>query len=693
MPRGYLVSLGADNSLTAGDTISGGWTRFTTDRVLGSGEWVLTGTDGGVTYTDTLEPGTYYLGTDDAVYFVPAYGEVDTLVSAETVTAPDYTETNIVLGTGADDDIDDAFTDVQGHSVDSGEGTGPGGMADIALGFRGDDTIAAGAGDDTVTGGAGADELSGGAGDDSLTGDGIGDSVTESLNWDAQGGDGTDLSGGFTQATGEMEVTVGFAATGDNRPVFDVETSDRIYTDTGEPFDDRSSLYLFGDGDGATSRTTIRFAANDRSNMDDAVQNVLFRINDVDWAGGNHRDVLTVTAYDSDGNPVPVTLSVTPNGANTDSVSGNTVTAGNDGESPDDATGSVLVEIAGPVSEIVIDYGNGLDGTQAVWVSDVFFDTIPLPPGDDTLAGGDGDDVLAGGGGDDVLAGDAGADTVAGGAGDDAITAASGDSVEGGTGDDTIRLADLGEAGSAGIAISGGEGDETTGDVLDLGGVADRTTLTLTSDAPGDLAGTVELTDGTLVSFEDIEQIICFTPGTRIATPHGPRAVETLVPGDLVLTRDNGPQPLRWTGQRTVAATGDFAPIRIGPALLAGAEAPLLVSPQHRLLWTGARAQLLFGTGEVLVPARHLLDHPAVTREEGGAVTYIHLMFDRHEIITANGAESESLYPGDCALSALDAGGRAELFALFPELRSNPGAYGDTARTCLRGFEAGGLVA
>lgn len=692
MPRGYLVSLGDDYILNAGDTISGGWTRFRTDQVLGDGEWVFSGTDGGTSYTDEVEPGTYYLATNGNVYFVPDYGEVDSLTAASATDAPAYDTNNTVQGSGQDDFMDDGYVDPQGNSIDSGDGVGPGGFGDRVEARPGDDTVYSGLGDDTVFGQAGSDEIYGGDGDDVLYGDGHAGGP-EALNWDAQGGDGTDLSGGFTQTTGEMNVTVGFANTGNNSPIYRVETSDTIYTSGTDPFDDQSSLYLFGDGDGATSRVTIGFTAGADSNMQDAVENVLFRINDVDWAGGNHRDILTVTAYDADGNEVPVTITVTPSGSGQDSVSGNTVTAGDSSENPDDATGSVLVEIAGPVSEIVIDYENGLDGTQAVWVSDIFFDTLAQPGGDDSLHGGAGDDSLIGDDGNDLLEGDEGADTMTGGGGDDLFTVAQGDVATGGDGDDTFVLADLGEAGTADITISGGESDETLGDTLDLGGVADRTTLNLTTNQPGELAGTVELLDGTLVTFDNIEQIICFTPGTRIRTVRGDRPIESLVPGDLILTRDNGPQPLRWIGQRTVAATGGFAPIRIDPVLLAGADAPLLVSPQHRLLWTGARAELLFGQSEVLLAAKHLLHHPAARQIEGGTVTYLHLVFDQHEIVTANGAETESLFPGDAALSALDPAGREELFTLFPELRSSKAGFENTVRRCLRTHEARALIA
>ena len=101
----------------------------------------------------------------------------------------------------------------------------------------------------------------------------------------------------------------------------------------------------------------------------------------------------------------------------------------------------------------------------------------------------------------------------------------------------------------------------------------------------------------------------------------------------------------------------------------------------------GPRAQMLFGADEVLVAARHLLANPAVTRREGGTVTYMHLMLDQHEVVYANGAATESFYPGDQALGALSDAGRDEMFSLFPELRSHFGGFGDTARLCLKSHE------
>lgn len=673
MPSGYLVTLNADNVLAGGASIDGTVTSFSSVDSLGSGEWAWTGGSYRDQHFNETAPGEYHLASDGNVYFVPDGGTVYGVTSAEAVSPPYYSPDNIVFGGDGDDVIDSTYVDENGNAVDDGDGSGADGDGDRVYAGAGNDTVQAGQGDDTVIGGSGNDTIDGGAGDDVLYGDGQ-SGHTETLNWFAEGTDGDTLSAGFTQSTGDMDVSVSFTNDGDNKAQFRVETSDRTYVGDDETQSDHSSLYLFGDGYGATSTTSINFAAGSGSDVQDEVENVTFRINDIDAYHDNHRDIVTVNAWDADGHPVEVTLTPEVTGYHQDTVSGNTITAGSQLDTQSDAAGSVLVEIAGPVQDIEIVYANGDSHTQAIWVSDVQFDTIAPPDGDDTLSGGVGDDTLYGGGGDDTL------------------ILAEGDTAEGGDGDDTFVLADLGEAGSGTITLTGGETGETEGDTLDLGGVADRNTLSFTTNTEGEKTGSVELTDGTVVNFTNIENIICFTPGTSIETAHGPRRIEDLRVGDLVLTRDNGPQPIRWIGQRSVPATGDFAPIEIDPLLLGG-SAPLLVSPQHRLLWSGTRAQMFYGASEVLVAARHLLDHPAVRRRAGGWVTYLHLMLDRHEVITANGTLTESFYPGDSALAALSDRARAEMFALFPELRSHLGGFSQTARLCLKASEARLLAA
>jgi hypothetical protein len=106
------------------------------------------------------------------------------------------------------------------------------------------------------------------------------------------------------------------------------------------------------------------------------------------------------------------------------------------------------------------------------------------------------------------------------------------------------------------------------------------------------------------------------------------------------------------------------------------------------MMFQGCRAELLFGQSEVLIAAKHLIDGKQVTQDEGGNVTYIHMMFDEHEVVYAEGAATESFHPGETGLSAVSEPAREELFALFPELRSNVGKYGQKARRCLRAHEA-----
>ncbi len=594
-----------------------------------------------------------------------------------------------VDGTDGDDLIDLAYTDTDGDAINDGSSTPGTENDDTVRAGEGNDTVYSLAGDDTIYGGFGNDTLYGGDGNDVLYGM-EGDPITESLNWSTAGSDGTDITGGFTQNTGEMDVSVSYINTGNNTPEFLVESSDTIYRAPGEAFDQNSSGYVYGDGDGDTARIRLDFDASSGSPAADEVSNVVFRINDIDWASNNHRDVVTVRAYDTNG--VEIELTLTPSGADTLSPDGNTVTAADTSESEADADGSVLVEVPGPVSHIEIDYGNGLNGTQAIWISDVYFDVLPAND-NDTIDGGAGDDDIYGQSGNDILSGGEGDDTISGGAGDDSITVAEGDSATGGDGDDTFFLSDLGETGSGTIFIDGGEDGESQGDTLFLGGSAVRQTLNLTVDLPGQKTGTVELLDGTIVSFDNIENIICFTPGTTILTPRGPRAVETLRPGDLVVTRDRGPQPLRWIGGRRVPGRGALTPLRVDASLLHNASDALIVSPQHRLLWQGPRAQMLFGETEVLVAAKHLMNHPGVTSTPVDAVDYIHVMFDRHEIIYANGTPTESFYPGDSALGAVSDGSRDEMFGIFPELRSDLAAFGPTARLCLRAHEGPLLVA
>ncbi|MCB2129354.1 MAG: Hint domain-containing protein [Rhodobacteraceae bacterium] len=159
----------------------------------------------------------------------------------------------------------------------------------------------------------------------------------------------------------------------------------------------------------------------------------------------------------------------------------------------------------------------------------------------------------------------------------------------------------------------------------------------------------------------------CFTPGTLIRVPGGTVAVEALQAGDLVETLDNGPQVLRWIGRREVAGTGDNAPVRIAAGAF-GNDRTLLVSAEHRMMVHGWTYELHFGEEEMLIAAKHLVGMPGISRQPVENVTYLHLLFDNHEIVFAENTPCESLYPS-CWMIESDRSLRAEITRLFPELR------------------------
>lgn len=179
--------------------------------------------------------------------------------------------------------------------------------------------------------------------------------------------------------------------------------------------------------------------------------------------------------------------------------------------------------------------------------------------------------------------------------------------------------------------------------------------------------------------------VLCYTPGTRILTPRGYVAIDTLKAGNLVCTVDNGPQPIEWIARTKVSAekldlAPNLRPIRLRQGYH-GLKRDILVSPQHCV-----------ALGDRFVRATHLVDIP-----RGGArvargvkqVEYIHLLCQRHEMLIVEGMHSESFYPGPQALRALGPDARAEIGALLPDLSHSDAAqavaaYGTTVRPVLK---------
>ncbi len=180
---------------------------------------------------------------------------------------------------------------------------------------------------------------------------------------------------------------------------------------------------------------------------------------------------------------------------------------------------------------------------------------------------------------------------------------------------------------------------------------------------------------------------MCFTSGTLIETAEGQRPVESLTPGDLIQTMDHGFQPLRWIGSREVFATGALAPVCFEAGAL-GNTRPIKLSQQHRVLLAGWDVTLTCGIDEGLAAAKHLVNGRDVTLQNGGTVTYVHLLFDRHEIVFAESMPSESFHPGDKAWDLLTPDAKREMLDIFPHFMSQGlSSFGPLARPFLRAHE------
>ena len=346
--------------------------------------------------------------------------------------------------------------------------------------------------------------------------------------------------------------------------------------------------------------------------------------------------------------------------------------------------------------------GDGNDNIEGARDNDLIFGDA----GDDFVKSGEGDDTVFGGDGNDTIYGDHGDDTLYGGAGDDILRGDNGmDRFFGGAGADT----ELGQddedtffGGTAGDFVDGGEGFQaghSDYDVLDLTGSGP---LKIVYDPANAENGTVTFLDihgnptGTM-QFQNIENVIpCFTPGTLIATPRGERPVEELKVGDKVITRDNGIQQIRWLGAkaldwRALGTQPHLKPILIRKGSLGHGlpERDMLVSPNHRVLVANDQTQLYFEEREVLVAAKHLVDNTGVSVAETLGTRYVHFMFDHHEVVLSDGAWTESFQPGDYTLKGIGNVQRAEILALFPDLRDQAGVEGyASARRTLKRHEA-----
>ncbi|SHG22606.1 Hint domain-containing protein [Cognatishimia maritima] len=650
--------------------------------------------------------------------------------------APD----GIVEGGGAADKIDQYYTDdPEGDMVSDGDDVVEAGAGDdsiytgdgddhvsggdgndIAELGAGNDTFIGGEGDDSVNGDLGDDVLHGGTGNDFLRGsygndtiysgghgdgddylwggygddrfiieDGFGNDTIAAENQDEVDGDTLDLSA----VTSDLAIDLSGGAKGvgsltDGTDTLTYDAIENIVLSSGQ------DTLLLADGSGSDS--VIDFALpidnGDGSFTAQDMLDVSGMTSDYGSTPVTTRDV--TISEDADGNAVltfpggesltlvgvsaddlsdpavleAIGIPAAPDGYITGTDSDDVMTAGYtdaDGDVIDDDD-AALPGASGDDDHILAMGGNDLVFSGAgndIVEAGSGNDTIFAATGDDTLIAGSGDNVLYGEDGNDVFYAGTGSDSMEGGAGNDQFhDIGAGDTVVGGDGTDTINM-----EGAGPYSVTYNGADPTSGQIQFL-------------DGSGNVTGTAH--------FSGIETIVpCFTPGTLIETIDGPRAVEALKVGDQIKTRDHGLRPIRWIGRRDVTSLElQQAPhwraicIRKGSLGQGCPAQDMRLSPNHRLMITDPRADLLFGEAEVLVAAKHLVGREGISRDAATTVSYVHIMFDQHEIVQSDGIWTESFRPGQQALAGMDTAQQEEIFALFPELRSHPDQAFPTAR-------------
>jgi len=493
-----------------------------------------------------------------------------------------------------------------------------GGAPGITIyGLSGNDTVLGGRGGDTIEGGAGLDSIRGGAGNDSIDGGDDNDKLYGEAGSDTlKGGMGNDtLDGGA-----------------DND-------------------------YIVG-GDG-----NDYIASSNTNSGDDTIEgglgnDIIYTGSGSDWVdGGDGRDTIYLAG-----------------GENT--VFGG---AGNDRITTSGVGGSSSID--GGTGDDVISTYNGANNA----------DTVEGGDGNDMISTFDGDDSVSGDDGNDTIDAGAGDDTITGGTGNDSLTGDGGDDIfhyNAGDGADTIT--DF-NSGNTGIL---NDGDSTNNDFIDLSAFyddiwelhadqADDGILNQSNDGVdgadysdnesfggGGITFTGASADNASFTAENTN-VVCYSCGTWIDTPDGPRAVETLHPSDLVNTVDHGPQPICWVRSSDHPLEGlavEDKPVLISAGAL-GLGRPaqdLIVSPQHRI-FVGGGGQLLgpFKT-EAFAPAKSLTSLQGIRHMKGKSkITWIHFACDRHELVTANGCLSESLLLGPMVLNGLTTRERRALIDFF----------------------------
>ncbi|TWI31191.1 Hint domain-containing protein [Paracoccus sulfuroxidans] len=614
---------------------------------------------------------------------------------------------------GAGNDL--VFGDADNDTIRGGAGN------DTIYGGTGNDSLFGDAGNDVIHGGDGADTIQSGLGDDLVHGGAGGDHITNEGGRDTiygEAGNDTILSGGSGAAYGgdgddELQVAPGGSATlfgdaGNDRMIGHDTTNDLMYGGDGDDgmVGNGGDDSLYGD---AGNDTINGFSGNDFLYGGSGNDLIGGGIGNDSIEGGTGDDTLYGDSY-----------------LGPDTVSGGDDTIRGD-EGNDLIYGGAGQDlIYGGADNDTIHGGDGND-------------TLHGDAGNDSILGGAGNDSILGGAGNDYIEGGTGRDTIDGGAGNDVISGGApgaddnqADMLTGGEGFDTF-IAGNGDTildfnTGAGQNIS--DNSQTNNDFVNLSGYYNTQNLAIYNawaQANGQKVYATPLgwlrgdqSDGVLNDIStghgfgqnftftiqtngtqtagnnltwDNTSVVCFGSDALIETQNGPVPAGKLQVGDLVRTQDAGLQPIRWIGKRSLdeAALSEAArlrPIRIRAGALGDGlpSSDLIVSPQHRMLVRSKITRRMFGCDEVLIAAKQLLQIDGIeVAEDLTGVTYVHFLFDAHQIVFANGAASESMHTGEQALKSIGPSAVAEIHELFPELRNDER---QTARLVVQGRTA-----
>lgn len=153
-------------------------------------------------------------------------------------------------------------------------------------------------------------------------------------------------------------------------------------------------------------------------------------------------------------------------------------------------------------------------------------------------------------------------------------------------------------------------------------------------------------------------QAVCFEASMPIDTPSGPMPAVRIRPGDRVLTHDHGPQVVRWVAARDVRGWGRHAPVVFEPGAI-GNSGPVCLSQHHRVLVQGEEVMQKHGVSQVLLPAVSFVDGTHIRIRPQDRITYVHLLFERHELVSCQDVVCESLYLGRVAREVMVAASAA----------------------------------